>query len=114
MVHNEQQLIVPIRHVIELRVVGPRPVSLYIFLKITSVYHIKMFLTFFLCFQHTLPQQIEIDGYINKAKAAYRRWDRNLNRFLNDRDWVRNDELEDYWDLQILFGERTYIPERWV
>jgi hypothetical protein len=64
-------------------------------------------------FQNIFPHQIQIRGHINIAKAAYRRWDRRLNRELNERDWIRNDELEDFWDLQILFGEQIYEPERW-
>jgi hypothetical protein len=65
-------------------------------------------------FQNIFRHQIRINGYINIADAAYRRWSRRMDREINEQSWIRNDWfLNDFWDLQILFGERIYEEERW-
>ncbi|XP_039304114.1 uncharacterized protein LOC120357536 isoform X2 [Solenopsis invicta] len=88
MVHNEEQLVVPIRHLLELRITSPHP--------------------------NISRDQIEIAGFINISDAKYRRWYRQWDQWYNEREWVCNEwNLKDQWDLQILFGERVYQEEIW-
>ncbi|XP_039302403.1 uncharacterized protein LOC120357658 isoform X1 [Solenopsis invicta] len=117
MVHNEEQLVVPIRHLLELRITSPRPVSFIIYINfklLFYVYNCNIKCFFLFLFQNISRDQIEIAGFINISDAKYRRWYRQWDQWYNEREWVCNEwDLEDQWDLQILFGERVYQEEIW-
>ena len=55
---------------------------------------------------------IQIEGYINIEDKKYKRYYRRITRDINELNWERTD-VEDQWDLQILFGERVFVPENW-
>ena len=86
----------------------------FIFFKIICI---QILNTFSVCLQNLFRQSLrrntQIEGYINIEDAAYKRWDRRCDREWNEKEWMRSDDVEDYWDLQILFGERIYKEESW-
>jgi hypothetical protein len=113
MVHNERQLVVRIIHVVELRVIGPISVSFILSYFVCTYIYFVTIVIYIVSFQNIFPDEVHIHGYMNIHDATYRRWLRRLDREDNERSWIRNDFLEDFWDLQILFGDRVYEEERW-
>ncbi|XP_039311106.1 uncharacterized protein LOC120359006 [Solenopsis invicta] len=85
MVHNEEELIVPIRHILNLRVIGP---------------------------QNIWPADVSVQGHINIEKKKDVQYLRSIDCDYNTYIWER-DCVEDEWDLRILFGEKPYEEEEW-